>query len=446
MLFALQLLVFGLATWVGLYLVGNDVGQGRQWIAALAVLDLACAVALTILRPDLIGLRWATAMVVASATLWIGALLALLPGESGVRRRLNAWRFGLLPVASVLIIALIVVPQYAAIWGRLALIGVVFPLLLANAAVFRNPSELLSRDVRWLLALATAFYVVSVAALVLVDNDIWGRWFVAGATFDLSMLGLVAVAIHAHRQGERVFADFVRSFTGALVAALLFGGPVLLTMATATGFDAAMTALLLTVLFLAIAGQTLNDSIQLLLDRVAFRRVAGLPEERHTLRATAASIPRRDEGGLPALSDDEFVRVTRRALSNLGNLPKLAASPLTRLPAVDAQLAAARLDDNTLTRAAELKRLLLDAIDALKPADAAHAGGFSPAEVWRFYNVLYYPYVIGIKPYRRQPATFDLTPDAQAALDWLRIDVPERTLYNWQNAAAELVARHLREM
>jgi hypothetical protein len=350
---------------------------------------------------------------------------------------------------------------------------VIVPLLLAYVAAVRAPDAPLAREVRWLLALATTFYVLSVSALVLVTNDgllslvgigpmaldgsgsvaaAWssprvflGRWFVAGAAFDLSMLGLATVAVHAHRQGERIFADFLRSFDGALLAALLFGLPVLITMRMATGVNTAMTALLLTVLFLAIAGQTLNDAIQLVLDRVAFRRVAGLREERQTLRATAAGLPRRDEDNPAALPDEEFVRVTRRALSHLGNLPKLAASPLTRLPAIDAQLAVARLDDNTLTRAAELKRVLLDAIDALKPADATPDDGFSPAESWRFYNALYYPYVVGIKPYRRQPTTFDLAPDAQAALDWLRTDVPERTLYNWQNAAAELVAKHLRE-
>ena len=30
-------------------------------------------------------------------------------------------------------------------------------------------------------------------------------------------------------------------------------------------------------------------------------------------------------------------------------------------------------------------------------------------------------------------------------LDWFRTQVPQRTLYNWQNAAAALVARDLRE-
>jgi hypothetical protein len=35
--------------------------------------------------------------------------------------------------------------------------------------------------------------------------------------------------------------------------------------------------------------------------------------------------------------------------------------------------------------------------------------------------------------------------DARDVLEWFRTNVPERTLHNWQNAAAKLVAQDLRE-
>jgi hypothetical protein len=38
----------------------------------------------------------------------------------------------------------------------------------------------------------------------------------------------------------------------------------------------------------------------------------------------------------------------------------------------------------------------------------------------------------------------DIDPAARQALDWFRASVPERTLHNWQNAAARLVAQDLR--
>jgi len=54
---------------------------------------------------------------------------------------------------------------------------------------------------------------------------------------------------------------------------------------------------------------------------------------------------------------------------------------------------------------------------------------------------------VGLKPYSRRSANGhdDHTgPAAREALAWLRASVPERTLYNWQNAAAALVAQDLR--
>ncbi len=53
----------------------------------------------------------------------------------------------------------------------------------------------------------------------------------------------------------------------------------------------------------------------------------------------------------------------------------------------------------------------------------------------------------GLKPYSRRTdyARNGLDSIEKAALDWFRTYVPERTLYNWQNASAKLVAQDLRE-
>jgi hypothetical protein len=52
---------------------------------------------------------------------------------------------------------------------------------------------------------------------------------------------------------------------------------------------------------------------------------------------------------------------------------------------------------------------------------------------------------MGLKPYSRRSDHDGLDSTAQAALDWFTLYVPERTLHNWQNAAAKLVAQDLRE-
>jgi hypothetical protein len=144
-----------------------------------------------------------------------------------------------------------------------------------------------------------------------------------------------------------------------------------------------------------------------------------------------------------ALDETQFVRLTRRALSHYGDLPRLAASPLTRLPVIDARLASRQSATHTLARASELKHLLLETIMHLKPPGE---DGFHATDAWRHYNALYFPYVAGLKPYSRRSDHAGLDSASRQALDWLQTQVPERTLYNWQNAAAKLVAKYLLEL
>jgi hypothetical protein len=126
----------------------------------------------------------------------------------------------------------------------------------------------------------------------------------------------------------------------------------------------------------------------------------------------------------------------------MGNLPRLSASPLTRLAVVEGRLLERGAGDNTLERAAELKVLLSESIERLKPRGQ---GDFGTAGAWRHYNALYFPYVAGLKPYSRRADQTNLDPAAGEALSWFQAQVPERTLYNWQKAAARLVAQDLRE-
>ena len=78
----------------------------------------------------------------------------------------------------------------------------------------------------------------------------------------------------------------------------------------------------------------------------------------------------------------------------------------------------------------------------LKPRDR---GEFGTTDEWRFFNVHYYPYVVGLKPYSRRTDHAALETHIQEALNWFQTQVPERTLHNWQSAAAGLVAQDLRE-
>jgi hypothetical protein len=127
----------------------------------------------------------------------------------------------------------------------------------------------------------------------------------------------------------------------------------------------------------------------------------------------------------------------------MGNLPRLAASPLTRLGIVESSLQDRGATDNTLERAAELRSILADSIGKLKPKEARDHG---ISDSWRYYNALYYPYVVGPKPYSRRFGLEELSSEQQEVLSWFQNQVPERTLHNWQNAAAKLVAQNIREL
>ena len=72
-------------------------------------------------------------------------------------------------------------------------------------------------------------------------------------------------------------------------------------------------------------------------------------------------------------------------------------------------------------------------------------GEFGTTNEWRHYNALYYPYIVGLKPYSLRATNDELDENLQEVARWFNTNVPERTLYNWQTAATKLVAQDLRE-
>jgi hypothetical protein len=206
------------------------------------------------------------------------------------------------------------------------------------------------------------------------------------------------------------------------------------------GLSFPLVLLLLTSVAGSVLIQTFSDPVQAFMDRIAFFNAPQLRQARAVQRAEDSAAQRLDASLSPLeLAPAEFERLTRRALSQMGDLPKLASNPLTRLPLVNQRLSQNGQADGTLARAAELKTLLTESIARMQPRDE---GDFGTTDAWRHYNALYFPYVVGLRPYSRRTFHDD---EYEAVLDWFRSQVPERTLYNWQTAAARLVARDLRE-
>lgn len=376
---------FGLAWWLGLYLLVRDPRKPLLQRASIGLLNYALVIALPV--PPMV--------LAVSAVAWTGVVVCWLP----VRYE-RWWRWSALP--------LLVAAYFAP-----------FVVLLPLAAAL----VLCLRLRRALLGAATILFGLSCAVVAL---DVLPEALVlASAGVDLLVFGVVVAVADAFDEGEAIRADMVRALLTSAGLAAVFGGQVALFL------DDRLLPLLYGTVAAAIAVQVLANPLALLVDKVAVPEVAA---SRAELRDAVESLPRR-----APLDRTEFVKLTRRALSNYGDLGKLVASPLTELPVIDARLAARGASDQPLERAAELKSLLLESILRLKPRE----GEFGTSDEWRHYNALYFYYVVGIRPYSIRTKREDLDPEARRALAWFVNQVPERTLHNWQNAGAKLVADDL---
>ncbi|HYZ69312.1 MAG TPA: hypothetical protein VE666_16185, partial [Mycobacterium sp.] len=300
------------------------------------------------------------------------------------------------------------------------------------------------RPVLGFLVIGTLFFALANAILI-IPLGLVPSWLALASTgFDVGVLGVAMAMWDAFDEGQALRADMRRSFVGTVVVAVLFGGQALIGLAVLGQqgtAGTAMTVILFTSLAIAIAINVLADPLAGLLDRLAFSHRPDLRADRAALRHTEAALPLRSGSPLDGIDEDTFVRLTRRALGHYSDLSKLVASPLTALPFIDERLTQRGAPDQPLERANELKALLADRIARLKPRDG---GDFGTTEEWRHYNSLYFPYVVGVRAYAQNATAAGLDPVARQAWQWFVTEVPQRSLHNWQNAAARLIAADLR--
>jgi hypothetical protein len=388
----LSLLIFALTTWLGLYLLVRNPASQRLRSVSAGLLIFALGLALDLLyrqdpTNDLFAL-WHHTYFLLLIFPWLSAVVYLLPDQAMLPSRLSPNQYRLLIGTTTLLFGLSLGLHH---WGE------------------------------WLPR----------------------AWLLPFIGLSLVVLGMITAVIDTHEEGEALWPDLFRSFDYAFFTALLFGGLVGLTIYFSTGLTLSMLLLLLATITAAIGLQIFAAPVQDVVDKIALANFPQLRQARSQLRTAANSLTRLDnELDLDQLAEVEFTQLTRRALSQMGNLPRLVANPLVRLPLIRQRLAERGQPDDTLLRAAELKALLTEAIERLKPDED---GDFGTTDAWRHYNALYFPYVVGLRPYSRRAGHNELDPAARQALDWLRQEVPERTLYNWQSAAAELVAQDLRQ-
>jgi len=269
--------------------------------------------------------------------------------------------------------------------------------------------------------------------------------------------------------GQNVQRDFVYSLTGIVILNLIYGGLlslagpatiesalalVALVTVTHTTFDVGRT--LLDQLFFSNAERAARAEARDYATALGTAPIAADAPEPQSLDESPAEAEPEIEAAEPA--EDQrykiFQNQVRKALTSLKSPPQLAKSPLLTLDEIERRVTEAGQGDNRLNRAAALRELLLEQIEGLRPDvgdDAAHHVG----EAWRFYNVLYYPYVRELSRKsalaearrladERRRAGQRAPSELEQVLTWLA-DVDEDTFYKWQRRASDTIAAILWE-
>lgn len=446
---ALSVLVFALAWWMGLYLVSRDPRKPVLVLSAIGLCGFALVVALDAVRVIGVGpsetlSRIEIYLVAVPAIAWFAVVLELARPSDTTRGRGREILLTAVVAAAVLLGAAsagsVNGPLRLGHWLMFAVISV--STLSAMVAAVRRPAQ--PARVAGVVAVATLFFALGNAILV-IPLGLVPSWVALASTgFDVLLLGIAVALWDAFDEGQALRAAMLRSFIGAFLAVILLDGQLLIgTIAFKADAEgtAVLTTSALVTLAVAIAVTVFAAPLAGLLDRVAFSGSPRLRADRAALRTTEAALPLCSPNPLDELDDETFARLTRRALGHYGDLAKLVASPLTQLPEIDVRLAERGAPDQPLERAAELRAVLADRIARLKPRDE---GDFGTTEQWRYYNALYFPYVVGVRAYAQNATAAGLDPVARQAWQWFVTDVPQRSFHNWQNAAARLIAADLR--
>ena len=446
---ALSAVVFTLSGWLGLYLLSRDPRKPVLALAAIGLCGFALVVALDAVRTAsaahsvLLG-RVEIYLAAVPGVAWFAVLVELSRPTDGWRTRTRelvlVGGVATLTLFGAMLARSVEGPLRAGHWLMIAVISV--STLGAMAVALRRPRR--PRPAVGLAITATLFFALANAILIIPLGLVPSWLALASTSCDVLGLGIAVALWDAFDEGQALRADMLRSFAGSVAVAVLFGGQALIGLAVTRSDPAAQTALtvlLFTSLAIAVTVQVLADPLAGVLDRLAFSKSPALRADRAALRHTGAALPLRQEHPLGDVDDVTFVRLTRRALGHYGDLSKLVASPLTALPVIDERLAARGAPDHPVERANELKAVLADGISRLKPRDG---GEFGTTEEWRYYNALYFPYVVGVRAYAQNATAAGLDPTARQAWQWLVTEVPQRSLHNWQNAAARLIAADLR--
>ncbi len=369
-------------------------------------------------------------------------------------------------------------------------------LLVAGAGAFYNllraRNNTRRSEVAGKQALVNKLNLLVVGSLLFVAGALWlagSFYFGLGypelpanscLVLGLCFLGYGVAHFDMLVEGQNVQRDFIYSFTGTALICLLY-----VIFVSLTGGNSTLNVLV--VVGLAIISHSTFDFTRGLLDKFFFSSneqtarsearayataIASQPtsapelEEAIAAPVTLVSAPELNEASAepisssqpethpdePNVTEKSFNDMVRKAITGLKSPPQMIKSPLLSLRTVERRLHENSLEDNRLNRASVLREMLVERIERLRPAGSDSNG---TGDAWRFYNVLYYPYVRDIsrksaltevrrlqdarrRNGQREPG------ELESVLEWL-VDVDEDTFYKWQRKASDTIAAILRE-
>ncbi|KAB8140286.1 hypothetical protein F8S13_23945 [Chloroflexia bacterium SDU3-3] len=349
-------------------------------------------------------------------------------------------------------------------------IGALYNLTRARAALAQRHDEAsraLGRSIGVLLGGAVLFII---GGLFLGGGYLLGSWFSPLVAYVMVFAGVVLLGYSVAHYGmllggQNIQRDFIYTLTGIVVLDALYIALMLIVTPVSVGG-------LLALISLVTLTHTAFDSGRTLLDRVFFSQAER--DARFEAREFATALGTEpvtallppDEEELPAAEEepaapsaadapdaDDLARLkafkndVRKALTALKNPPRMVNSPLLTMRQLEPWLADASAADNRLARVSALRELLIAQIESLRPEDSA---GPKVGEAWRFYNVLYYPYVRELSRKgalaearrlreERQRQGQRSPGELEQVLEWLA-DVDEDTFYKWQRRASDSIA------
>lgn len=451
-----QLGYFGLVFWFGLYLVNRDARNVRLLLAGLGAIVCSLGFGVSVLMPYSQGSQHMALSLskvrdicfYLPLVLWQGAILSTVSGKEDKRNVLwQLWKYGLtgLTLVSVIWLAFSANPVLYDVSYKAAVC--MFGILLTVLSIWGAVSDGIKRPLPfYVFSYVPLLVFVCMTALNLFFSEgVWNKGTLMANGAGMMLFGAYTMIKEIREQGESWLPDLFRSLDYSVFFTLIFSGQVALVilLGTGTGFDFATLLLLMVSMMVSIAFQVFVYPIRALLDNIALMTFPKLRTERSKLRLLESVQVRIDDDAKPEeMDDEELYRHIRRATSNLGNLERLASSPLAQLKLIEERLRKRGAADGVVERANELKSLLIESIVQMKPR---RDEPFGTTDEWKFYNALYFPYVVGIKPYSVRYSDNQLDAPSKDALEWFRTYVPERTCYNWQNAGTRLIATSLKE-